>query len=80
MKFQQDIDAQLTVMGVMMLFLTILVLAALMPTIVTYCVQMADNFTAAGFPLEALLTKMIPLFMIVSFLSTIALYAAPMTR
>ncbi len=79
-EFAVDITAQLTVVGLMMLFLTLITMAALMPMIIEYSINMSNNLTVAGLVIEGVLARLISLFFIVAFLATIALYAAPMTR
>ena len=68
---------QLTVVGLLMIFLTIMVLSILMPVILDATDDMSGNLTVAGLPAESSIVKLIPLFIIVTLLSTIALYGAP---
>lgn len=68
--------AQMTVIGLLMVFLGIMVLSSLMDTITTNVDTMTDNLTAAGYTEEAVLTHLIPLFIIIVFLATIAMYGA----
>ena len=72
-----DISGQLTVVGLLMIFLTIMVLSILMPTVLDATDTMAANLTTAGLTSESVIVKLIPLFIIVTLLSTIALYGAP---
>lgn len=72
-----DNHGQLTVVGLLMIFLTIMVLSILMPTILDATEDMSDNLTAAGLPSESAIVKLIPLFVIITLLSTVALYGAP---
>ena len=72
-----DTKGQMTVVGVMLLFLTLMVLGALMPTITDEANAMKDDFTNESMTYEAILVGMIPMFIIVAFLATIALYAGP---
>lgn len=72
-----DDKGQLTVVGLLMIFLTIMVLSILMPTILDATEDMAGNLTVAGLPAESTIVKLIPMFIIVVLLSTIALYGAP---
>lgn len=72
-----DAVGQLTVVGLLMIFLTIMVLSILMPTVLDATDSMAGNLTTAGLPAESTIVKLIPLFIIVTLLSTIALYGAP---
>ncbi len=76
----KDIKAQLTIPGLLLMFLTLLVMAHLMPTIISTCLNMSANLTTNGFATEALLAKLPPLFLIVAFLATIAMYAGPQVR
>ena len=75
-----NITGQLTVLGVLMLFLTIIVLSTIMPMVIDSCMNMSEKLNASGLTNESLLAKMIPMFIVIAFLATIALYAAPMTR
>ncbi len=75
-----DITGQLTVLGVLMLFLTIIVLSTIMPMVIDSSMNMSEKLNASGLTNESLLAKMIPMFIVIAFLATIALYAAPMTR
>ncbi len=72
-----DAVGQLTVVGLLMIFLTIMVLSILMPTVLDATDGMAGNLTDAGLPAESAIVKLIPLFILVTLLSTIALYGAP---
>jgi len=72
-----DNHGQLTVVGLLMIFLTIMVLSILMPTILDATEVMSGNLTTAELPAESAIVKLIPLFIIVTLLSTIALYGAP---
>lgn len=72
-----DIKGQLTVVGLLMIFLTIMVMSILMPTILDATDEMSGNLTAAGLPAESTIVKLVPLFLITVLLSTIALYGAP---
>ena len=72
-----DTVGQLTVVGLLMIFLTIMVLSILMPTVLDATEDMSGNLTNASLPAEATIVKLIPLFIIVTLLSTIALYGAP---
>lgn len=72
-----DIKGQLTVVGLLMIFLTIMVLSILMPTVLDATDTMSANLTTAGLTSESAIVKLIPLFIIVTLLSTIALYGAP---
>lgn len=76
-KFRDSHSAQLTVVGLLLIFLTIMVLSVLMPTVITAVGDMAGNLTAAGYTTEAVMIKLTPLFIIIVLLSTIALYGAP---
>ena len=72
-----DIKGQLPVVGLLMIFLTIMVLSILMPTVLDATDTMSTNLTTAGLTSESVIVKLIPLFIIVTLLSTIALYGAP---
>jgi len=69
--------AQLTVVGLMMVFLTVMVMASLMPTMIDKSQDMGDNLTTEGLDTEATLVELIPMFLIVVFLATLALYGSP---
>lgn len=73
----RNTSAQLTVVGLMLIFLTLMVLGNLMPTIIDTTNTMATNLTTGGYTSEAVIVQLIPLFLIVVFLSTIALYGSP---
>ena len=66
--------AQLTVVGLLMIFLGILVLSIMMPNILLHVGYMATNLTTYGYTSEALLVKLIPLFVLVTLLASIAVY------
>jgi len=72
-----DRRAQLTVVGLLMIFLTILVLSVLTPSILTAVGTISANLTADDKPVEALIVNLVPLFLLVTLLSTIALYGSP---
>ena len=76
---QRNTIAQLTVVGLLLVFLGLIVLSSLMDTITDKTTNVSNNLTAAGYDEEGLLFKMIPMFLIVTFLATIALYGAPQT-
>lgn len=69
--------AQLTVVGLLMIFLTIMVLAALMPIINEVVDDIGDDFDNNSQTYESILTRFIPMFIIIVLLATIALYAGP---
>lgn len=77
MKLSKNTAAQMTVVGLLMIFLTLMVLSSLMDTVTDSSTNISDNLTAKGYTEEGILTKLIPLFIIVVFLATIALYGAP---
>ena len=73
----RPINGQLTVPGLLMIFLTLMVFKILTPTILTAVTAIEGNLTTALYFEEAALVKLIPLFLLVVLLSSIALYAAP---
>lgn len=73
-------SGQLTIVGLLLMFLVIVVLASLMPTILTHVSTMAGNLTVAGHPTAATMTNFIPLFFVVVVLATIAMYGGPQVR
>lgn len=75
--FRDSRYGQLTVVGLLLIFLTIMVLSVLMGTVITAVGTMADNLTTGGYTAEAVMIRLVPLFIIVTLLSTIALYGAP---
>ena len=79
MELPRNNKAQLTVVGLLMVFLGLMVLSSLMDTIVDTSINTSTNLTADGLTNEALLYRLIPLFIIVVFLATIALYGSPQT-
>jgi len=72
-----DRRGQLTVVGLLMIFLTILVLAVLTPAILESVGTISQNLTDDGKPVEAVIVNLVPLFILVTLLSTIALYGSP---
>jgi uncharacterized BrkB/YihY/UPF0761 family membrane protein len=76
-ELKKNHNAQMTVVGLLLIFLTIMVLSVLMPSIITAVGTMAGNLTTGGYISEAIMVKFVPLFIIVTLLSTIALYGAP---
>ena len=73
----RPIKGQLTVPGLLMIFLTLMVFKILTPTILTAVTAIEGNLTVGGYVEEANLVALIPLFLLVVLLSSIALYAAP---
>ena len=69
--------AQMTIVGLLMIFLGFMVLSIIMDTITTNTTNVAANLTADGYPDEALLYRLIPLFLIGTFIATIAIYGSP---
>ena len=80
MNFKINNSGQLTVIGLLLMFLTLLVMAALMPTMLASIATLAANLTTNGYYTEAVLVKFIPLFFLVVFLATIAMYGGPQVR
>ena len=79
LNINKNIIAQMTVPGLLLIFLGLMVLSVLMPTIATTSTNMSVDLIAKSYDEEAILVKLIPLFIIVVFLSAIALYGAPQT-
>ena len=75
MNFLHNKVGQITVVGLLMIFLGIVVLSIMMPSILLQVSYMATNLTTYGYTSEALLVKLIPLFILVALLSSIAIYA-----
>ena len=69
--------AQMTIVGLLMIFLGFMVLSIIMPTIISNTNTVGANLTAGGYPNESLLYKLIPLFLIGTFIATIAIYGSP---
>ncbi len=72
-------SGQMTVVGLLMIFLAVMVLSSLMPTITGEVTNVSTNLTGDGFTTEGTLYNMIPMFIIVVMLSSIALYGGPQT-
>ena len=70
-------NAQMTVPGLLMVFLLLAVLSSFTNQISDYSTNMSDNLTARGYSEVGVLAKLIPMFIWVVVLSTIALYGAP---
>lgn len=68
---------QLTIVGLLMIFLILVVLSILMNDILDTVSSMAANLTAANYPEVALLIQLVPLFIVAVLLATIALYGSP---
>ena len=79
LNINKNIIAQMTVPGLLLIFLGLMVLSVLMPTIATTSTNMSEDLISKSYDEEAILVKLIPLFIIVVFLSAIALYGAPQT-
>ena len=77
--FMKDKRAQMTVVGLLMIFLAVMVLSSLMGTITGETTNVSTNLSADGFTTEATLYNLIPMFIIVVLLSSIALYGGPQT-
>ncbi len=75
----KNIAGQMTVVGLLMIFLAVMVLSNLMPTMTDEVTIVKNNLTTAGYPTEATLYNLIPMFIIVVMLSSIALYGGPQT-
>lgn len=78
--FIKNNSGQLTIVGLLLMFLVIVVLASLMPTILVYVTTMAANLTSSGFVTSATMVNFIPLFLVVVLLATIAMYGGPQIR
>ena len=76
-EFKRDNRAQLTVIGLLMIFLTILTASILMPTLLVSVGWISANLTAGGFVAEAIMSNLLPLFILVTLLATISMYGAP---
>lgn len=72
-------SGQMTVVGLLMIFLAVMVLSSLMPTITGEVTNVSSNLTSDGFTTEGTLYNLIPMFIIVVMLSSIALYGGPQT-
>ena len=79
LKSIKDRAAQMTVVGLLMIFLAVMVLSSLMPTLTGEVTNVTTNLTAEGFTTEGTLYNLIPMFIIVVMLSSIALYGGPQT-
>ena len=71
--------AQMTVVGLLLIFLAVMVASTLMPTITSTVTTTVANLTASGYTTEGTLYNFIPMFIIVVMLSSIALYGGPQT-
>jgi hypothetical protein len=78
--FVHSTTGQLTVVGLLLMFLTLIVMAHLMPTIISTSDNLSESFNNSGYTTEALLARLPGLFLIVAFLATIAMYAGPQLR
>ena len=74
-----DKAGQMTVVGLLMIFLAVMVLSSLMSTITGETTNVSIALDAASFDTEATLYNLIPMFIIVVLLSSIALYGGPQT-
>ena len=74
-----DTAGQMTVVGLLMIFLAVMVLSSLMETITDEVTSVTTNLTADGFTTEGIMYNLIPMFIIVVMLSSIALYGGPQT-
>jgi len=72
-------SGQITVVGLLMIFLAVMVLSSLMPTITGETTNVSIALDAASFDTEATLYNLIPMFIIVVLLSSIAVYGGPQT-
>lgn len=79
-QFIKSTTGQLTVVGLLLMFLTLIVMSHLMPTIIERSDNLSDSFNASGYTTEALLARLVGLFLMVAFLATIAMYAGPQLR
>ena len=68
---------QMTIVGLLMIFLGFMVLSIIMDTVISQTNNVSANLTAGGFSDEALLYELIPLFLIGTFIATIAIYGSP---
>lgn len=75
--FSQNTRGQMTVVGILLVFLGLMVLSSLMDTIADSSTNMSTNLTNKGYTEEGVLAKLIPMFVIVVFLATIAMYGGP---
>ena len=78
-KMLNDKAGQMTVVGLLMIFLAVMVLSSLMGTITGETTNVSTNLSADGFTTEGTLYNLIPMFIIVVMLSSIALYGGPQT-
>lgn len=79
LKSMNNNSGQVTVVGLLMIFLAVMVLSSLMDTITGEVTNVSTNLTSDGFTTEGTLYNMIPMFIIVVMLSSIALYGGPQT-
>jgi len=77
MKYDKSISGQMTVPGLLLIFLGLMVLSSLMPTIADTATTLNTTLYLDGYVEEGVLIKLVPLFIIVVFLSAIALYGSP---
>ncbi len=74
-EFVKDDKGQLTIIGLFLLYLTLLTLSAMMPNMLTVINTLAVNLTANGYTTEASLIRLYPMDLILTLLSTVAMYA-----
>lgn len=56
-----------------------MVLSSLMDTIADTSTNMSNNLTSRGYVEEGVLARLVPLFVLVVYLATVALYGSPQT-
>lgn len=77
--FLEDRKGQLTVVGLLLVFLGLMVLSSLMDTIADTSTNMSNNLTSRGYVEEGVLARLVPMFVLVVYLATVALYGSPQT-
>ena len=78
-RFITNAIGQMTVVGLLLIFLAVMVLSALMGTITDEVTNVTTSLNTDGFTTEGTLFNLIPMFIIVVMLSSIALYGGPQT-
>jgi len=70
---------QVTVVGLLMIFLAVMVLSSLMSTITGETTNVSAALSSSGFDTESTLYNLIPMFIIIVLLTSIAVYGGPQT-
>jgi len=74
----KDTTAQLTIMGVMTVFVAIIVMSAITPVIITFTANASEQLNTAGYSVAALIVNLVPLFMWLGIITSIVFYVRPL--